>query len=112
MTDTNPIEQERDELRAKVDLLRAELDFVGRRYLADGSGVRFAADRCTGRSSNALAWYGVFVAPEPTVADYPADAADLAACQRTYDMAPAHVQWRMRPVLDRYQAHLNRGGAQ
>jgi hypothetical protein len=83
---------------------RESLRFVASRYLADGSGVRFSNDRCTGRSSDAMAWFGVGMRPEPVRKDeYPRDESDLAACERTYGMAPPHVQRRMLPILQAYR---------
>lgn len=64
--------------------------------------------RCTGRSSDALAWWAVGHGPKPTEDVYPSDPADLAACQRTYAMAPGWAQKRMKPVMDRYRAAVAR----
>ncbi|MDQ0376541.1 hypothetical protein [Amycolatopsis thermophila] len=83
---------------------RAELEFVAERYRRDGSGVRFSKDRCTGVSSDALAWFAAGARPEPERHEYPADRSDLAACERTFHMAPPHLQERMLPVLERYRA--------
>jgi hypothetical protein len=80
------------------------LAFMSRRYQSDGSGVNFRRTRCTGISADALAWFAVGRRDEPKRSEYPADPADFAACQRTYDMAPAFLQERMKPVLERYLA--------
>lgn len=82
------------------------LSFVSRRYQSDGSGANFRPSRCTGVSSDALAWYAVGKRDEPKLSEYPADESDLAACERTYGMAPAWLQERMLPVLERYRAHV------
>lgn len=95
----------------------AERDFIAYRALARSD---YKQPRCYGMSSDALALYAVGIGPRPTVPgrpsspggrvwkdeecgrDYPHDEADLAACQRTFDMAPAHLRERMRPVLDEF----------
>lgn len=83
------------------------LSFVARRYLADGSGVNFRGGRCTGVSSDALAWFAVGRRDEPKLGEYPADESDLAACERTYEMATEFLQERMLPVLERYRKHVS-----
>lgn len=60
-----------------------------------------AHPRCTGISSDALAWYAAG-APHPTKGDFPSDPDDLAACWRTYTMAPLRLRLRMLPVLRLY----------
>jgi hypothetical protein len=80
------------------------LRFVARRYLADGSGANFRSTRCMGVSSDALAWYAVGIRVEPMPEEYPLDPSDLAACERTYEMAPEFLRERMEPVLTRYRA--------
>jgi DNA-directed RNA polymerase subunit N (RpoN/RPB10) len=80
------------------------LAFVSRRYQQDGSGANARRNRCTGISADALAWFAVGRRDEPKRSEYPADPSDLAACQRTYDMAPAFLQERMAPVLAKYRA--------
>jgi len=82
------------------------LSFIARRYLAPGRH----RDRFTGASSDALAWFAVGRRGEPKTGEYPADERDLAACERTYEMAPEFLQERMLPVLERYRAAV-RGGA-
>lgn len=86
-----------------IERITAELRFVADRYLKDGSGANFRADRCTGVSSDAMAWFGIQMRGEPQDHEYPADESDLAACERTYEMAPPHVQARMLPVLQSYR---------
>lgn len=80
--------------------------FISRRYHADGSGLNFRRSRCTGVSSDALAWYAVGRRDEPKLSEYPADESDLSACERTYAMASEWLQERMLPVLERYRAHV------
>ncbi|MBB4689804.1 hypothetical protein [Amycolatopsis jiangsuensis] len=94
----------RDTYRTQADDLAAELTFVASRYLADDGGLRFSSQRCTGVSADALAWFGVGVRSEPEEDEYPRDQFDLSACERTFEMAPQHVQERMLPVLQQYRA--------
>jgi len=68
--------------------------------------VARARDRCWGISSDALSLYGVRGGPEPSRGQYPADRGDLAACERTYLMAPDEVRERMLPVLEKYRAYV------
>lgn len=89
----------------------AELRFIVSRRLADGSGAYFGTDRCTGISSCALAYYGVGHRAEPEPHEYPRDESDLAACERTYDMAPPHVREQMLPVLVLYRESVAKGAA-
>lgn len=93
-------------LLAEIDRLTTDLRFAAERHLRDGSGANFRPDRCTGRSSDALAWYAVGARPEPRPEEYPADLSDLGACERTYEMAPPHVQRRMLLVLEMYRQSL------
>lgn len=79
------------------------LRFVASRYLADGSGVTFKRGRCTGVSSDALAWFAVGARDEPKPHEYPRDDSDLAACHLTYTMAPKWLQERMDPVMVKYR---------
>ncbi len=62
--------------------------------------------RCTGRSSDALAHYGLGWrgAPITPTDPRPYDEGDLRACQLTYALAPVWAQLRMRPVLDDFEA--------
>lgn len=82
--------------------LRAEFDFL----LARLDPTR--ARNCTGISSDALTLYALGRAPAPARRDYPWDCGDLARCERTYAMAPPHLQERMRPVLEAYRAAIPR----
>lgn len=86
------------------DELKDSLEFVGARYLADGGGANFRSTRCTGVSSDALAWFAVGIAAEPELYQYPRDPSDLAACVRTFEMAPQHLQKVMRAMLAKYRA--------
>lgn len=83
--------------------LRDVLDFLIARQDARN---RWMEPRCWGISSDALAYYGAGKAAEPHTREYPVDAEDLAACERTYEMAPAAIKPRMLPVLDKYRVHL------
>jgi len=83
---------------------RDALWFVASRYLRDGVDGRRYNDRCTGISSDALAFYGIGMRREPKDHEYPADRSDLDACERTYEMAPAPVRRRMLPVLEKFRA--------
>ena len=69
---------------------------------------RLDGQRCTGISSDALAQYGLRGDREPGIATYPSDLWDLAACERTYRMAPDDVRERMRPVLEKYRKHVSK----
>lgn len=95
----------------------AEYAFLAARVVAQHQRTR---PRCYGISSDALALYALGLVRRPQVpgtptregghswfgsecgSDYPFDLDDLAACQRTFDMAPPHLQERMRPVLDEF----------
>ncbi|MEU0467260.1 hypothetical protein ABZ215_24935 [Amycolatopsis sp. NPDC006131] len=79
------------------------LRFLFARHEAQRRHVR---PRCWGISSDALAYYGAGKEPEPGLDEYPADPADLGACERTYAMAPEGIKPRMRPVLEKYRAHV------
>lgn len=74
------------------------------RHQARNCGSLHAAGRCWGISSDALADYALDVRGEPGDWEYPHDTADLAACERTYRMAPEHLRLLMLPVLERYRA--------
>lgn len=101
---------------SSVERLHVEHDFVLARVLAE---QRYDQPRCYGLSSNALAMYALGRGPRPQVPGkptsrgrwdddecgrhYPHDKDDLAACQRTYDMAPPHLKERMAPVLEEFR---------
>jgi hypothetical protein len=86
--------------------LLAEHDFVLARSEAERNHVY---PRCWGISSNALAVYALGRGPHPDrVCDFPYDEDDLAACERTYEMAPPHLRERMTPVLEQYRAWVRR----
>ena len=63
-------------------------------------------ERCTGLSSDALTLYALRLDEEPQQRNYPSDHGDLDACERTYQMAPADLQERMLPVLEKYRIHV------
>ncbi len=105
--------------RERINYLQSERDFLTARAVAEHLREY---PRCYGRSSNALALYALGVARRPQVpgtpthegghswfgdqcgSDYPLDEYDLAACERTFKMAPAHLRDRMSPVLDEFTA--------
>lgn len=91
--------------RAEQGLLAPnEVAFMVARHQARSGPGRFhSRDRCWGISSDALADYALGLRGEPTRRDYPYDPSDLAACERTFRMAPAHLQDVMRPFLDLYR---------
>jgi hypothetical protein len=80
---------------------------VRERDVVDFLLARYEAPRtahCTGISSDALAYYAAGGRAEPKFpGEYPYDRGDLAACEKTYDMAPAALQERMKPVLDKFR---------
>ena len=63
--------------------------------------------RCWGISSDALA-VGAIRRRRPRRHDYPSDPSDLAACERTYRMAPDHLRTFMALVLVDYRAHVEK----
>jgi hypothetical protein len=91
-----------DAARAQMAALRPEhLLFFARRAYEQIHGLR---PRRYGVSSDALTDYALGMRPEPGVALYPADQADLDACERTYATAPVDLQQRMLPVLEKYRS--------
>lgn len=64
--------------------------------------------RCTGISSDGLTLYAVGLQAEPGLQGYPSDGWDLQACERTYAMAPADLQVRMLPILEKFRAHVGK----
>ena len=93
-----------DDLRFAPKATDAELRFM---ILREESRGQWGRPRCTGRSSDALARFGLGYGEKPTENnDYPHDGADLDACERTYAMAPTHVQAKMRPVLLAYRVYV------
>lgn len=97
-------------LAEDVAQLRVALDFLYARQVADGlGGIKFTDDRVRGASADALAWYGAGVRDEPGRDEYPHDAGDLGACERTYAMAVGRCAERMLPVLEKFRAHAARG---
>lgn len=77
--------------------------FLGERYRRQQERNQ---PRCWGISSDALALVGVGAIERPPRHDFPSDEDDLAACERTYAMAPPHIQARMLPVLEEYRAAI------
>lgn len=105
-----------------ADRASEALEFITRRLAAER---RHTDPRCYGRSSDALALYGVGSGPRPLIpgrettrgfwqgdecgTDYPLDESDLRACELTYEMAPSWAQDRMLPVLEEFRRWV-RGG--
>lgn len=85
------------------DATAMELEFVLARTSA---AVAHRLPRCYGLSSDALAFFALGKRDEPTEWDYPMDPSDLAACQMTYDMAPAHLKPVMLPVLAKMRGYV------
>jgi len=81
----------------------AHLEFYARRVW---SRDRFERPRCTGVSSDALAAYALGLGPVPQRWSYPHDAADLAACELTYAMAPPDVAEVMVATLELFRAEV------
>lgn len=85
----------------------------------------YEGPRCWGRSSDALALYGVGIGLRPQTPgwsdtgsswtreecgqDYPHDEGDLRACELTYDMADVASQMRMLPVLEEFRRWVREG---
>jgi hypothetical protein len=67
---------------------------------------RHSRERCWGISSDALAHYALGMTGAPPKGLYPHDRGDLAACERTYEMAPPRLQRIMEPVLVGYRAYV------
>lgn len=83
--------------------------------------------RCYGKSSDALTLYALGKGPRPQTPgrpdragghswsgaecgrDFPHDGGDLAACELTYEMAPAVLQRRMLPILVEFRAWVREG---
>jgi hypothetical protein len=86
-------------------LRRDELEFVRVRASRSFDSQTVGFGRCHGISSDALARFAIG-GPEPTGWDYPYDTDDLNACERTFEMGPAHLQVRMLPVLEKYRARI------
>lgn len=68
----------------------------------------FGHNRCWGISSDALVDHVFGLRREPNEWEFPADPADLAACQRSYDMAPERVQKLMDPWMAKYGEHVEK----
>lgn len=75
--------------------------FLGARYRRS---LEHGKPRVTGTSSDALALVGVGAIERVPRHNFPADEDDLAACERTYEMAPPQIQARMLPMLEEYRA--------
>lgn len=89
---------------AQLAGIRTEhLLFYARRAYEQIHGLR---PRRYGVSSNALTDYALGLRPEPGIALYPLDQADLDACERTYATAPSDLQPLMLPLLERYRVRI------
>jgi len=81
-----------------------ELEWMRRRALQAGS-CNFGNNRDTGRSSNAMCEYALG-GPHPELHQYPYDIADLMACRRAIEGAPAHLRAVMEPLFEKYQKRV------
>lgn len=80
-------------------------DWCDERRRRERARGRVRYPRCWGISSDALAGHGAG-GPPPSSRQRPVDLYDLAACYRTWRMAPDAAQARMRPVLDGWRAEI------
>lgn len=85
------------------NLYRDGMALLTARHLAQ---ERHDDKRCWGISSDALTYFALGLAGEPSVSSYPVDKDDLRACERTYRMASKRLQKRMLPVLRKYRRHV------
>lgn len=103
MSDKAELKEEIAELREACGQWQEALSFLAARRNSKERGDR---PRCTGVSSDALAWYAVGQAHRPTERQFPVDPSDLQACEITYAMAPPFLRKRMKDVLAEYRAHV------
>lgn len=90
--------------RAEQGLLApSEVAFMVARHQARARRQFRGESRCWGISSDALADYALGLRGEPGRGEFPFDVWDLAACERTYRMAPEHLRDVMAPVLEQYR---------
>jgi hypothetical protein len=99
----NPTEIQ-DRPLSEVERLCIERDYLLQRASKAGT-VSFSAGRDTGISSNALVAFAI-TGVEPGEDQYPRDPADLAACYNAQRGAPAHLQARMQPLIEKYRARV------
>jgi hypothetical protein len=88
----------------EIDRLRSEAWLMRHREAAKRSSF---GRRCWGISSDAMAWAAICGEPVQ-LSSYPADAGDLAACERTYRMAPDHLRPSMARIMIAFRAHVAR----
>lgn len=99
-----PEERVLDALIAECERLVEERDWLRDRSQRDHDCT---VPRDYGVSSDALCRFAVG-GPDPRgTGDLPWDGGDLAACERAYQGAPAHLKPRMLPVLTAFRAHVN-----
>lgn len=60
-----------------------------------------------GVSSDSMVDHALGLRGEPGIILYPADTADLDACELAYKTAPADLQSLMLPILEKYRAHID-----
>lgn len=93
-------------LRSRLFYQLQQMPQDHRDFILAREDLRNSRPRCTGESSDALAMYAVGMEGEPSPRDYPRDRGDLEACELTYRMAPAHLQERLLPVMEKFRAHV------
>lgn len=86
--------------------LRSDVAFLLARAAKAGQVEFGDQNRFVGTSSNAMVRWA-YGGAEPARHEYPSDAQDLAACQRTVAMAPPHRQARLRAILTEYERSLS-----
>lgn len=80
----------------------AERDFLVARMVDRRDGVSWV-----GISSDAMT-VAAITAQRVREVDWPRDRGDLWRCEETYRRAPAHLQARMLPILERFRAHVGK----
>ena len=81
--------------------IQAERDFLVRRLgVADG----FDSSQEIGMSSTSLLLHALTGAP---LSSRPLDRSDLARCERTYQLAPPHLQEKMLEPLEQFRAEVS-----
>ena len=87
------------------DRLKQDVKFLLTRSMEAGSVTFGDSERFVGVSSNAMV-RAAYEGGWPSREEYPADMSDLAACERTFEMAPRHRRNVMEAVLMAYKKHL------
>lgn len=85
--------------------LEAEMAFIRQR--TESRERHYGENRLHGISSDALARYALGWSSKPAIGSFPYDPSDLAACFRTFSIAPLHLRAAMTPVLAEYVAHVS-----